>query len=198
MFLFQRQWTVLKLLGIMGCGDNRRRSSLLWAQFAFLGAAEFYVCTWFSLFTAVWPLQIWCCLMGLLGCVGRGPKQTWWSARKLAPQCCKLSCSASWQHLARSAEFRVSHPFYCCEGVRDPHGERGSGSRPVIPPSSAGPRAAERSLTVGVLGSCPSVMLNPHRGLYSGFYAQFHISGGLLCPLILCWAMAGISLTCYS
>lgn len=129
-FLFQRQWVVLKLVGIMGCADSRRRSSLLQAQLAFLGAAEFCVCTWFSLFTAVWLLQIWRCLMGLLGYVGRGPKQSWWSARKFAPRCCKLSCSAScsiWPGQQNSGCYILS------ASVRDPHGERGSESRPVIP-----------------------------------------------------------------
>lgn len=67
-------------------------------------------------------------------------------------------------------------------------------------PPSAGPCAAGMLLAIGMLGSCCSEMLNPHTGFSSSFGAQFHITndGGLLCPLILCWGMAGISLICYS
>lgn len=162
-FLFQRQWTVLKLLGIMGCADSRRRSSLLWAQLGFLGAAELYVCTWFSLFTAVWPLQIWYYLKGLLGYVGRGPKQTWWSARKLATRCCKLSCPTScsiWPG-QQNSECHILSSVVREWGT---HMEKeGVDLDLLFLPPSAGPCAAGRLLTVEVLGSCPSEMLSPHR-----------------------------------
>lgn len=66
------------------------------AQSACPEAAEFWVCVWFSLYTAVCLLRVWCDLPGGLGYRGRGPKQTQSkeiSPSVLEPLCCSASCS---------------------------------------------------------------------------------------------------------
>lgn len=149
------------------------------------GSACLQLCGCCRAGAALWPL---------MGYVGRGPKQTWWSARKLAPWCCKLSCSVScsiWAGQQNSGCCILSAAVRQCGTHMEKEGVDLDLS--FLPPN-AGPCAAGRLLTLGMLGSCPSEMLNPHRGFSSGFRAQFHFTsnGGLLCPLILCWGMAGI------
>lgn len=67
MFLSERQWTVQKLLGIMGCAYSRRGCSQPSQKVAAF--------SWFSLCAALGLWQAWFYLPGGLGYTGRGQKQ---------------------------------------------------------------------------------------------------------------------------
>lgn len=124
----------------MGCAYSRRRCRLL------LGAVSLprsgrvlhmhLVQPVYSYIQSVAGLG---CLPGSLGYTVRGPKQTWWSARKLAPWCCNL-CAA--QPPAASGQVRRSQgatsfpPLWGSEGSPCRKRERIWGchsSLPVLP-----------------------------------------------------------------
>lgn len=88
-----RQWTVLKLLGIMDvliAGEGAVCFGLSWPS-----RSGWVLCMHLvqPVYSCVAAAELVLPYGALMEYVDRSPKQTWWSARKLAPWCYKLSCS---------------------------------------------------------------------------------------------------------